>query len=376
MNPRTDHDQMRIFAKKVALLLALLLAWHIRGIVVLLLVAGVLAAGIAPAVARVQVLVRRYLHRRVRRSTAVLLIYLPFFLVAAALLLFGLPFLLDQSKGLAADLPRLLDERIFTPLQAYIPIGDFRELLRKTATGSEGEPILKYVRGAATVVASGVAVLFVIFYMLIDAERLKNLFLLAYPSEQRAGKKTLVRRMARRMSAWLSAQLILAGVIGGLTFAVLVALRVPYALPLALLAAIGEMIPVIGPIVGAVPALVVALFQSPWQFWSVLIAAIVIQQFENLVLVPRLMANKLHVSPLGIFVGFMIGASLLGIIGAVLAAPIAAIVQVIFEEMYVARRERRQDTARAGALVTSEVLEEEERQKEREAGDKAIDSAG
>lgn len=368
---------MRVFAKKIAILLALVLAWHIREIVVLLIVAGVLAAGIAPAVARVQVLVRHYLHRRLGRSKAVLIVYLPLFVFAALLLLFGVPFLLDQSKSLAADLPRLLNERIFTPIQKYIPIGDFRELLPGTEKGTDGKPILTYVRGAATVLGSGIAVLFVIFYMLIDAERLRNLFLLAYPSNVRASKKALVRRMARRMSAWLSAQLILAGVIGTVTFAVLVALRIPYALPLALLAAIGEMIPVIGPIVGAVPALIVALFQSPWQFWAVLVAAVVIQQFENLVLVPRLMANKLHVSPLGIFLGFMVGASLLGVIGAILAAPVAAIVQVIFEEVFVARRERRQDSSRVGALVTSDVLEEEEKQKERaEAAEKAAEAEG
>lgn len=112
-----------------------------------------------------------------------------------------------------------------------------------------------------------------------------------------------------------------------------------------------------------------------------LVAAVLIQQFENLLLVPRLMGDKLRVSPLAIFVAFMIGASLLGIIGAVLAAPMAAVVQLIFEEVYVGRRERRQDTSRAGALVTSEVAEEEERQEERqkereEAEEKASGDAG
>lgn len=254
-------------------------------------------------------------------------------------------------------------------------------MLPGTGKPTEGQPVVTYVKGAATFLASSIAVLFVIFYMLIDAERLRNLFLLGFPSEERSAKKALVVRMGRRMSAWLSAQIILAGVIAGVTFIVLLALRIPYALPLALLAGVGEMIPVVGPIVGAIPALAVALFQSPWQFWSMLVAAVLIQQFENLLLVPRLMGDKLRVSPLAIFVAFMIGASLLGIIGAVLAAPMAAVVQLIFEEVYVGRRERRQDTSRAGALVTSEVAEEEERQEERqkereEAEEKASGDAG
>ena len=359
----SDQDQLRVFAKKLGLVLLLLVLWQIREIVILLLVSGILAAGIAPLVARVRVVARHRLHRRMPRSAAVLLVYLPILLAATLLLFFGLPFLLEQSRSLVNDLPRLLDERVFTPLERYIPMDDFRAMVRRPAV--DDQPVVTYVRGAATVLASTIAVLFIVFYMLIDAERLKNFFLLAFPSNERAANKALVRRMGRRMSAWLAAQLLLAFLIGGATFVVLLVLRIPYALPLAVFAAIGEMIPVVGPILGAIPALAVALFQSPSQFWWFLAAAVVIQQVENLVLVPRLMGNQLHVSPLGIFVAFLIGASLLGIIGAILAAPMAAAAQLIIDQLYVARRERRQESSRRGAIATTEGIEEEERQKER-----------
>lgn len=359
-----DHDQMRVFAKKVALILLLILLWSIRQIVLLLLISGVLAAGIAPAVARLRVLVRLYFHKRIRRSTAVLLVYLPLLVCATLALFFGLPFLFEQSRKLLEDLPRLLDQRVFTPLEHYMPVDHFRAMVRRPVGGGDAKPVVTWVRGAATVIGSAVAALFIIFYMLIDSERLKNLVLLAFPSRDRAAKKVLIRRMGRRMSAWLSAQLILAGVIAGATFIALLALRIPYALPLALLAGIGEMIPVVGPILGAIPALAVAILESPWQFWGMFVAAILIQQFENLFLVPRLMGNQLHVSPLGIFVALLIGTSLLGVIGAVLAAPMAAVAQLIFDEVYVGRRERRQDASRPGAIATTEAIEEEERHKE------------
>lgn len=361
--PIPDQDQLRVFAKKIAFLLLLVLLWYIRDIVVLLLISGVLAAGIAPAVARLRVLVRHHFHRRIRRSTAVLMVYLPFLICATLVLFFGLPFLLEQSRKLFTELPRLLDERFFTPLEKYMSVEHLRAIVRQPVDDSA--PLVTWVRGAATIIASAFAALFIIFYMLIDAERLKNLFLLAFPSRERAAKKVLVRRLGRRMSAWLSAQLLLALVIAGATFVALLALRIPYALPLALLAGLGEMIPVVGPILGAIPALIVALFQSPWQFWAMLAAAIIIQQVENFILVPRLMGNQLHVSPLGIFIAFLIGTSLLGIIGAVLAAPMAAAAQLIIDEVYVGRRERRQDTSRPGAIATTDAIEEEERQKER-----------
>jgi predicted PurR-regulated permease PerM len=355
-----DADQVRVFAKKLALVLLLVFLWFIRDIAVLLLISGVLAAGIAPVVHRTRALMRLWLGKRIARSTAVLLVYLPFFILAAVILFLGLPYLFEESRKLMIELPRLLNERIFIPLEKYIPMDGFRAMLPGGEPAPGAEPVITYVKGAATVVGSSIAVLFIVFYMLIDAERLKNLILLAFPSSDRSSRKALLRRMGRRMSAWLSAQLILAGVIGLATFIALTALRIPYAVPLALIAAIGEMIPVVGPIVGAVPALAVAMLQSPWQFWTMLVVAVLIQQIENLVLVPRLMGDKLHVSPLAIFIAFMIGASLLGIIGAILAAPMAAVIQLVFEEVYVARRERRQDTSRAGALVTSETRENEE----------------
>ena len=167
----------------------------------------------------------------------------------------------------------------------------------------------------------------------------------------RGERRRVLMRVAKRMSSWLSAQLLLSTIIGVTTFAGLVALRIPYALPLAIIAAIGELIPAIGPTVGAIPVLAIALLQSRWQFWSYLAFAVVLQKAENLFIVPRVMARKVSISPLAVFIAFMIGASLLGIVGAILAIPVAAIAQVAFDEAFVSRRERRQDLDRAGTLL-------------------------
>ncbi len=181
----SDRDHVRVFVKKVAILLVLVLLWKIRDIVVLLLISGVLAAGIAPAVVRVRVYMRRWFRRRISRGAAVLLVYLPLLIVASLAIFFGLPFLLEQSRTLMTDLPRLLDERIFTPLSKYMPVDDFRAMVSNPKPAG-GQPVVTYVKGAATIVASAVAAMFIIFYMLIDAERLKNFFLLAFPSHERA----------------------------------------------------------------------------------------------------------------------------------------------------------------------------------------------
>ena len=89
----------------------------------------------------------------------------------------------------------------------------------------------------------------------------------------------------------------------------------------------------IGPILSAIPAVAVALTVSPALGLAVLIFFIVQQQVENNLLVPKIMARQVGVSALIVIVALLIGTSLLGILGAILAVPTAAILQVLFEEL-------------------------------------------
>jgi predicted PurR-regulated permease PerM len=279
-----------------------------------------------------------------------MLVYLP---LVIGVLIFGLlvvPRFIADTKELGDRLPALLDQNVLTPLERFVPMGAVREEL-KGGIELPRSRVFAYMRNAAAAIASAFAVLFMIAYMLIDAERLRNLFLLVYPPEVRGERRRMLTRIAKRMSSWLSGQLLLSAIIGVSTFIGLVALRIPYALPLAIIAAVGELIPVIGPTVGAIPVLAIALLQSRWQFWSYLVFAVLLQKVENLLIVPRVMSKKVSISPLAVFIAFLIGASLLGIIGAIMAIPVAAIVQVAFDEAFVQRRERRQDLDRAGTLL-------------------------
>jgi predicted PurR-regulated permease PerM len=108
---------------------------------------------------------------------------------------------------------------------------------------------------------------------------------------------------------------------------------VPYFYVLAQIAAIGEMIPIVGPIVAAIPAIAVAFTVSPTLALGVAIFFFVQQQFENHVLVPKVMERQVGVSAAAVIVALLIGGTLLGVVGAILAVPSVAIVQVIFEEL-------------------------------------------
>jgi len=110
-------------------------------------------------------------------------------------------------------------------------------------------------------------------------------------------------------------------------------LGLPYPFLLGLAAGITELIPMVGPVLGAVPAVLVALFLPTWRLLAVIVLFTLIQQAENHLLVPRVMKQAVGLSPLLTIVAIMIGAKLMGILGALLAVPIAAALQVIVGEI-------------------------------------------
>ena len=138
----SDAEPIRVFAKKVAIVLLLVFLWFIRDIAVLLIVSGVLAAGIAPVVDRTRALIRLWFRRRIARSSAVLLVYLPFFILAALTIFFGLPYLWEESRKLMVELPRLLDERIFIPLEKYVSMDGVRAMLPGGKPAPGGQPVI------------------------------------------------------------------------------------------------------------------------------------------------------------------------------------------------------------------------------------------
>ena len=157
--------------------------------------------------------------------------------------------------------------------------------------------------------------------------------MLLFPRKHRARVDAVSREAMLKVSAWLGGQLLLAGVIGATSAIGLWALGIPFFYVLALLSAVGEMIPVVGPILAAIPAIAVASTVSLQKVLFVVIFFLVQQQIENHVLVPKIMSRQVGVSAVTVIVALLIGGSLLGIVGALLAVPTAAILQVVAAEL-------------------------------------------
>jgi predicted PurR-regulated permease PerM len=178
-----------------------------------------------------------------------------------------------------------------------------------------------------------VTILILTFYLLIESDSLFSGFARLFPRAERPRVREAASKISTKVSAWLNGQMFLAGVIGVSAAVGLYLLGVPYFYVLALLAAVGEMIPVVGPIFSAVPAVIVAFTVSPQTGVFVLIFFLAQQQVENHVLVPKVMERQVGVSPVTVIVALLIGGSVLGILGAVLAVPSAAILQVVVQEL-------------------------------------------
>ncbi len=147
----------------------------------------------------------------------------------------------------------------------------------------------------------------------------------------------LLDDFTRIWNAYLRGQVVLALVIGSVVTATLVLLGVNNALGLGLLAGLLEFLPIVGPVVSTLTAVLVSLFQSEpffglnplWRPAAVAVAMIVIQQIENNVLVPRIVGKALDLHPLITMVAVLMGASLAGILGAILAAPVIASIKLL-----------------------------------------------
>jgi len=178
-------------------------------------------------------------------------------------------------------------------------------------------------------------ILIVAFYLLIDADNIVRAMVRLFPRQERARVRDASERAGAKVSAWMAGQLLLGAIIGTTAAIGLWLLGVPYFYVLALIAGIGELIPIVGPLLAAIPAVVIAFSVGPATAIGVVIFYVIQQQVENHVLVPKVMSRQVGISPVVVIMALLLGGSLLGLVGAILAVPTAAILQVLLQELLV-----------------------------------------
>jgi predicted PurR-regulated permease PerM len=313
-------------------------AYLVRKVLLLLYISGLLAIGFSPMIRLIEK--QRLLpigDKRFPRWLAILVLYLFLIGTLVGVGMLAFPPLYEQGKAFVDAAPQMFDraqefliERGL--LKQHIGIREAVE-----AAPGEGGQAVGTVFGAVMGVLGGIfgflTVLIVTFYILVDANNLRNAMLHLFSKQDRPRAAAASREIVGKVSAWLGGQLLLAAIIGITSAIGLWLMGIPFFYVLALISAIGEMIPIVGPFLAAIPAIAVASTVSFQKVLMVIAFFVVQQQIENHVLVPKVMERQVGVSAVTVIVALLIGGNLLGILGAILAVPTAAILQVVFTEV-------------------------------------------
>ena len=313
----------------------------VHGVLVLLLTAAFLAIGLAPLVDKLEA-------RRVKRGRAVGIVLLGVLLFFVGFGFAVVPPIVEQTQHLIEQAPgyvqqlqsneriAALDERFGLLERAEQAVGDPAKLGTAAAGGvlGVGRVVLGFTFNTLTL-------LILTLYFLSSLPSIKANAYRLVPRSRRARVGLLTDEILTRVGGYVAGAVIIAGIASVLTFLLLLTLGVDSPVALALLVFLTGLIPLIGASIGAVVITLVALFTSVQAGIIVAVYYLVYQQFENYLLYPRIMKRSVDVSPAATVVAVLIGGSLLGVLGALLAIPIAAAVQLVLNEVVSPRQDQR-----------------------------------
>lgn len=333
--------------KVVAVALLLWFLYAVREVLAILFVAIIVASAVDP-------LVEWFVKRKIPRIFGVLIIYISLLSLVSLVVAALLPPALNQIHQLATNFPQYWQRFSYEVanfqqglLSTNIPPA-VTEALDSFRSGLalSGENIIGTVTGIFGGIASFVLIMVMTFYLLMEEQAIKRLLRLVAPAHYQPYLSQLLFRMRDKVGLWLRGQLVLSFIIGlvvfiGLQiFGLFYPLFREYALALALLAFLLEFIPYLGPLLAAIPSVFIGLVHSLPLAIAVGCFYIIMQWFENNIIVPQIMRRAVGLNPILVIVALLVGARVGGIIGIVLAIPVATVLLVLVEDIFQALDER------------------------------------
>lgn len=327
----------------IALLLVLLLAYfliEIKAVVMLIIIAYLFGTIIERPVNGLQ-------RRHLPRALSILLIYaaiLGFIGVVVYLLAPTIQNEADIFRREAPDQLRQLQSSWRTSDNGILS-GPGVDGLQNLIEAIQRPPDIpeETARGLVFGVTGGllgaVSIFVITFYYLMEKDFTRSLLLMQFKPATASRIRRTLDNVDHQLGRWMRGQLTLCFIIGIASTIAYGLLDVRFWPVLGLIAGITEAIPIIGPWIGGVPAVAMALTQSWEKALMVAGVAVIIQFSENWVLVPRVMKGAVGLTPLTVFLALLVGTEFMGVIGALLAIPIAAAIQVIVSEYIRAKRE-------------------------------------
>lgn len=307
-----------------AFILGLWMVYLIRDLLLILFVAVILMSALSP-------LVRFLAKFKVPKSLAIAITYIIIIAIASGLLAIVLPPLLEETSRLFVTLPPHLEQ--------LFDIAAIDKSVLQSQLSSISRNVFSITLAVFGNLLTIIFLLVLTFYLILERDSLEVKIAALFVGREERFKK-LIMQIEDKLGGWFRGQLLLSLLIGIISYIGLIILGIPYALPLAVVAGILEVVPVIGPIISAIPAVLIAVTVSPSPLLAIGVAAMyfVIQQLENNLIVPQVMQRAVGLNPLVVILAIAVGSRLLGFAGALLAVPIAVVLQIIVTEIIEERK--------------------------------------
>jgi predicted PurR-regulated permease PerM len=363
MTPRDPLGRavLRTVLIVVAVALTLYLIYLLRTPLTWLAIAAFIAVALSGPV--------NVLQRRMRRGFAIALVYLALILIPIGFGALLIPSLVEQIEELAGNVPEYAQD-VEDFVQDNETLRDLNERYNFTSEiQSAADDLPSRIGDAAGVLQDiGVGVVSSIFatvtililsiFMVAGGPRWAHAFVLSQPAARRERIERALRDVANAIGNYVGGALVQATIAGVAAFIMLTILGAPFAAPLALVVAFFDLIPVVGATIAAVLIAIVMLFVNfPVGLIVWIVFAILYQQFENYVIQPQIQRRAVAVEGFVVIVAVLFGSTLFGVLGAILAIPIAASLQIIWREYRDYRRASLAqpiDTGEGGALTTAD----------------------
>jgi predicted PurR-regulated permease PerM len=323
----------------VCVFLAFWLLFRLRGVVFLFFVALVLGTALRPGV--------EWLRRRgISRRAGVILIYILILSLLTGFLAITFPLIAEQATQVSQNFSQYYADirgafmnsgnRLLQNIGWRLPSGLSFFMNRDLTTEEVVDQVTQtffYTNLVMRGILSIVAIFLLAYYWTQESHLIIRTLLRLVPPSRRNDIRELLDLAELRMGGYIRGQGILCLAVGVAAFIAYSLIGLPYTLVLAMIAGLMEMIPVFGPILGAVPALLVAVSMDPGKAVWVLVASGAIQMLENAWLVPRIMKDSMGVHPIIIILSLVAFSSVFGFPGALLALPLAALLQLIIDRI-------------------------------------------
>jgi predicted PurR-regulated permease PerM len=332
-----------------------LLVYATRRVLTWIVIAAFFAVALHPAVSWVE--------RRAswcRRWLATLVVFVVVFAALAGLVALFVAPLVREATQLSQQFPTLVQDlkggrgplgQVAARFHVVQYVEQHADQLRGYVSRL-GAPTLAFLRGAATTVAGIVTILVLAYLMVLQAPKVVGAFLALFDDRRAERIRRVGADCARTITGYITGNLLISVICGLLTYVTLKLLGVPYAGLIAVFVGFTDLIPLVGATLGAVVAVVAGFAHSTTAGIVVIVFFVVYQQAENHLLQPLIFARTVKLNPLTVLVAILLAAELAGILGALLAIPVAGMLQVIVRDVWDSRRGRPKPEPTVGEAET------------------------